>query len=236
MVTTTRERERTRVLIAESADLVRQGVRGVLAKERQLVVTGEVARPEEIAPALGGERSPDIILLGLGRDAAERAEALAALRETRRRAPATVAIVLVQGDAVDDLLAPVQAGARGVLLQDAPAGILLEAVRHVLEGGCTLDPRLTRRLFEYLTLGTAQPTFSPEPTLDVAVLRALSPREIEVLQLLCQGLRNKQIAARLGVTVGTVKTHLRHIFRKLDVDDRTGAVLTALQVQLREAA
>jgi DNA-binding NarL/FixJ family response regulator len=113
---------------------------------------------------------------------------------------------------------------------------LLEAVRHVREGGCALDPRLTKRLFEYLTPNATAVSLSGAAGLEGAALRALSPREVEVLQLLCHGLRNKQIAARLGVTIGTVKTHLRHIFRKLNVDDRTGAVLAALQVRLREAA
>lgn len=101
---------------------------------------------------------------------------------------------------------------------------------HVLNGGSALDPHLTRMLFEYLASRAAEPAAAAEPRLDPAALRSLSPREQEVLRLLCQGQRNKEIAVRLGVTVGTVKTHLRHVFRKLQVYDRTGAILTALHV------
>ena len=234
MQATNQQPDRVRVLIADSAELVRQGIRGVLTRDRQLTVVCEIARPQEIARACL-ESSPDIIFLGLGRDDPDRSEGLLALQETLRQVPAALIIVLVDGDSVDDLLLPVQAGARGVLLRRAPAGALLDAVRHVLEGGSALDPRLTRRLFAYLASEPIQ-SAGESDLLDATALRSLSPREREVLQLLCQGERNKAIAARLGVTVGTVKTHLRHIFRKLKVDDRTGAVLTALQVRLPKAA
>ena len=234
--TTKSEQERARVLIVESAELVRQGIRGVLTRDRQFVVVEEIARPQEMARACA-DRSPDLVFLGLGRDGSDRAQGLTALRDTLRGLPSALIIVLVDGDAEDDLLAPAQAGASGVLLRNAPADTVLEAARHVLEGGCVLDPHLTRKLFDQLSSELRLSVATVDgPSLDMSTLRSLSPREREVLQLLCQGLRNKAIAARLGVTIGTVKTHLRHIFRKLKVDDRTGAVLTALRVRLREAA
>lgn len=230
---------RVRVLVADSAELVRRGIRDVLSRDRRFSVVGEIARPPDIVAACL-ELSPDIIFLGLGRDGdgyLDGSASLAALRQTLRLDPSARVIVLVDGDTVDDLLEPVLAGAKGVLLRNAPASTLLEAMNDVLAGGAALDPHLTRSLFEYLAAGAGLPTADvPRLRLDPAVLGTLSPREQQVLHSLAQGNRNKEIATQLGVSVGTVKTHLRHIFRKLVVADRTAAVLTALQVHLPDAA
>lgn len=231
--------ERARILIADSAELMRRGIREVFTHDRRFVVVGEVTQAQDVAQA-ALQRTADVLLLGLrpGRSGDSEVPAgVAAIQETLRIAPLVRVIVLVEGDTVEDLLEPVQAGTKGVLLRDAPASTLLEAVCDVLAGGAALDSRLTRCLFDYLAAGSGLPTAGvPEPRLGPAALDALSPREQEVLRSLAQGYRNKEIAAQLGVSVGTVKTHLSHIFRKLEVDDRTAAVLTALQVRLPKIA
>lgn len=228
-----------RVLIADNAELVRRGIRDVLARDGRFSVVGEIARPVDAAEAWL-ELAPDITFLGLGRDSEgyrEGSTGLTALQQTLRSDPSACVIVLVNEDTAEDVLAPVRAGARGVLLRDASATTLLEATRDVLAGGATLDPRLARSLFDHLAFG-AGPSLSSEQehALDPAVLGLLSRREQEVLRALARGYRNKEIGAELGVSVGTVKTHLRHIFRKLKVADRTAAVLAALQVRLPKAA
>lgn len=228
-----------RILIADSAELVRRGIRDVLARSRRFSVVGEVAQAEEVVEACL-EFVPDVVFLGLGRDSDDgpgSSAGLSALRRVLQLEPSVCVLVLVDGDTVEGLLEPVRAGARGVLLRDAPASTLLEALRDVLAGGAALDPRLTRSLFEQLAADLVAPALSARgPKLEPSVLGVLSPREQEVLHSLAQGKRNKEIAVELGVSVGTVKTHLRHIFRKLTVADRTAAVLTALRVQLPEAA
>jgi DNA-binding NarL/FixJ family response regulator len=113
---------------------------------------------------------------------------------------------------------------------------MLGALCDVCNGGAALDSRLAKPLFEGLAALSPSPIPVDATELDARVLSLLSQREREVLQALAQGYRNKQIGAALGVSVGTVKTHLRHIFRKLQVVDRTGAVLKALDVSLRRAA
>ncbi len=239
MADTTASPVGARVLIVDSAELVRRGIRDVLAGNRRFSVVGEIAQAEEVVEACL-ELSPDIIFLGLARDdddALGGSADLAALRRTLYLEPSVRVIVLVNGDTVEDLLQPVRAGAAGILLRDAPASTLVKAMDDVLAGGAALDPRLAHSLFQHLAADTASPTAeASQLRLDPAVLSALSPREQEVLRSLAQGKRNKEIAAELGVSVGTVKTHLRHIFRKLTVSDRTGAVLAALHVHLPEAA
>ena len=226
-----------RVLIADGAEILRRGVRAVLDREPEFRVVGEVAEAQDLSRA-ADELAPDVIFLGLGHDDEflNRSDGLAALRETVDQQPSSLVVVLVEGDTPDDLLEPVNAGAAGVLLRDAPAEALRNSAHDVMAGGAALDPRLTRRLFSYLASGSAAPAVQAQFNLDPNALSSLSPRERQVLQLLCRGNRNKEIAAQLGVTVGTVKTHLRHIFRKLKVYDRTGAILTALRVPLSEAA
>lgn len=231
--------ERVRTLVCDSAELVRRGIRDVLTKDGQFVVVGEIARPEDV-PGAYLDMSPGITLLGLGRGrarAAEESAGLHALRQVIQVDPSARVITLVDEDSMDDLMQPVRAGAKGVLLRDALASTLLEAVRDVMEGGAALDPRLTRSLFDsFATRPGFLGTDISERRLSPSVLHLLSPREQEVLRALAKGYRNKEIAAALDVSVGTVKTHFRHIFRKLKVTDRTAAVLTALQARLPEAA
>jgi two-component system nitrate/nitrite response regulator NarL len=237
-MTETATTERVRILIADGAEIVRRGIRDVIGHNRSFTVVGESAQPDTI-PELCLEHAPDIVFLGMSwsDDAAvDKAPGLAALRRTLRLDPFARVVVLVDDDAVDDLLDAIRSGARGVLLRDAPANILLQAARDIVAGGCALDPRLARRLFESLASSGDAAIAGVWPNLDVRVLRSLSPREQEVLRLLAQGCRNKEIARELGVSIGTVKTHLRHIFRKLKVYDRTTAVLTVLQSRHLEAA
>jgi DNA-binding NarL/FixJ family response regulator len=222
-----------RVLIVEPAELVRRGIRDVLARERHYLIAGEVASTQ-ILPELCRERHPDVVFLGL---AAGDERGLAALERARQSSPHLRVIVLTDSRRVDDLLVPIRAGAKGLLLREAPASTVLHALADVLGGDAALDPRLTSELFQQLAAGATLAGDAPWDAMPQPMaLAALSAREREVLLMLTRGRRNKEIAAQLGVSVGTVKTHLRHIFRKLNVADRTGAVLAALRGDLPQAA
>jgi len=226
-----------RVLIVDSSELLRRGIRDVLARDRRyrFSIVGDVARPEEGAPAFR-QLAPDVTFLALSDGGGvATGGGMRCLHEILSLDPAARVIALVDGNDLEHVLAAIQAGARGVLVREAPATALLEAAYDVVEGGAALDLRLAAVLFDHLaSAGSAGPR-NGEAILDAATLTALSPREREVLRALAQGNRNKEIAAALGVSVGTVKTHLRHIFRKLNVADRTSAVLLALHVRSEAA-
>lgn len=221
-----------RVVVADGSELLRRGIRDVLTKDRRyrFAVVGDLARPADV-PASVRQLAPDVVFLSMSaRDQGARVfrDLLAIDRDA-------CVIALVDETDVHTMLDAIRAGARGVLVRDAPATTLLEAAHDVIEGGAALDPRLSAVLFAHLA--------SPEQTngtggrgLDPAALTPLSPREREVLHALAHGYRNKEIAVALGVSVGTVKTHLRHIFRKMKVADRTSAVLLALRVRPEAAA
>ena len=237
----TRAPDQVRVLIIDDEELVRCGMRGVLAAEGRFTVVGEIARPGDVAQACQ-DLSPDIVFLGIERHSDNRTalrDGLAALRQALRVYPAAHVIILMDGKTPDDLVEVLRAGARGALVRGASAASLLKAVDDVLEGDVALDPRLARGLSEYLTHQGGQfmsLDFNTDPRFDARALTALSPRERDVFGALLRGCRNEEISAELGVTLGTVKTHLRHIYHKLGVTNRTAAILVALRTRLPEVA
>ena len=231
--------QRVRVMIVESAELVRRGIRDVLTSNRDFVVVGETSWHQEAVDA-SAELLPDITFLGLSRSRQDNGGQLAgleALNQILLANPHARVIALVDGDEMADVLLAVRAGAKGVLLRNTPADALQEAVLHVLDGDCALDPGLTRFLFENIAsnpsqLGMVGTTTEQNPSVRVP----LSARELEVLTWMAEGLRTKEIAAQMMISPGTVKSHIRHIFEKLHVTDRTSAVIVSLRSGLLNAA
>ena len=224
--------DRARLLIADSVELFRRGLHDVVTGDGRFVVAGEASRLEDVPNVYASVR-PDVALVA-GNDATW---AMTALRQMTQIDSGARVIVLITQEASEQVLPFVQAGAQAVLLRDVSTAAMLSALRDVCDGGSALDARLARMLFESLAATPAQfAARAGETALDPRVLSLLSQREREVLRALAQGYRNKQISAELGVSVGTVKTHLRHIFRKLQVADRTAAVLKALDAEMRKAA
>jgi DNA-binding NarL/FixJ family response regulator len=223
---------RIRVLLSDSVELVRQGIRRVLANQRDITVVDE-ADSEPHAVELTLRHLPDVVLMGVHRI---QGETLRALAEIQQRVPACCVILIADEASVPDLLEAAAAGARGLLLKHLSVPRLAEAVRTAAAGGWPLEPALVRDLLQHLIArGEVDPGVVGE-SLQPEALRRLSPRERQVVLSLLEGRRNKEIAVALGVSVGTVKTHLRHIFRKLNVSDRTAAVLVTLQPRSTWAA
>jgi DNA-binding NarL/FixJ family response regulator len=221
--------EPARVLIADQAELFRRGLRDALTGDGAFAVAGEVQSLDGVPDAYLRIR-PDVALI-----AGETLDGfVGALGRILSADPVARVIVLVPPAANGSVTALVRAGAQGVLLRDAPIAAVRSALADVCAGGSALDSRLAATLFASLA---SNGSMSPDGALlDPRVLTLLSRREREVLRALALGYRNKQIGAELGVSVGTVKTHLRHIFRKLQVSDRTGAVLKAMDAGLKKAA
>ncbi|MDJ0336414.1 MAG: response regulator [Rhodoglobus sp.] len=194
-----------RLVIADDHPVVRAGLRALLEQEEGLGVVGEASTPDE-AVAVVERENPDVVLMDLqfgtsetGADATRRIRAL--------DAPPYV-LVLTNYDTDGDILGAVEAGASGYLLKDAPPHELIAAVRAAAAGESALAPAIANRLL----------TRMREPQV------SLSRREIEVLQRVAAGRSNVQIAEELFVSETTVKSHLVHVFSKLDVSSRTAAV------------
>ncbi len=213
-----------RVLVADPTDLARQGLRGLLAVREDLDVVAS-CRTIDDAVSECAKQSPDVALIGYGFSESQRLEAVRQIVHSRASMPV---LVVTDHPDLDVFLACVRAGARGYLGADVHAWRLIDAVLTLAFGGCAVEPVILRDLFGYLA-GVAA-SLGRMPTGRDSALAKLSPREREVLRLMAEGKGNKEIASQLGISAGTTKTHLRHIFKKLRVSDRTGAVLTALDI------
>jgi len=227
--------QRIRILVADPADLARQGLHGLLSAQEDLEVVAACKTVDEVVTQ-STTLSPDVALLGYGFSELERLEAI---RQIVRSKPWTPVLVLADRLELDAFLAVVRAGAQGYLGGDIDGSRLIEAIRMLSSGGSVVDHNITKDLFAFVSSRSTRPTAAVSegahsPAAGSPMAR-LTPREREVLRLMAQGRGNKEIGALLGISVGTAKTHVRHIFRKLQVSDRTGAVLTALEIDPRRA-
>ncbi len=199
-----------RVLIVDDHPVVRDGLRGMLAGDPDLEVVGEASDGVE-ARAVVGTLRPDVILMDLRMPGMGGAAAIRALAEDGNRARV---LVLTTYDSDSDVVPALEAGATGYLLKDTPRVELVRAIRAAARGEAVLAPSVATRLVSQLR--------APAPD-------ALSERELEVLTLIAQGETNRGAAARLFISEATVKTHLLHIYTKLDVNDRAAAVAAAYE-------
>jgi DNA-binding NarL/FixJ family response regulator len=204
-----------RVLIADDHGIVRDGLAGVIAAQTDLEVVGSV---ENGAEAVESCRSlaPDVVLMDLEMPVLDGIEATRVIREEH---PETAVLVLTSFSDARRITAALGVGAACYLLKDASADDVIRGIRAAAEGGAPLDPKAARLLLEARD--------APDP------LEGISPREREVFALLLDGLPNKLIAHRLGISEKTVKTHLTNIFREIGVADRLQAVLWAERQGLR---
>jgi DNA-binding NarL/FixJ family response regulator len=202
-----------RLLIVDNHTLFRQGLISLLQNEHEFLVVGEAASGDAaVQQALALQ--PDVVLMDVTLPGMDGIETACRLQETL---PGTRVIMLTVSDEDEHLLAAIHVGARGYLLKSADADELFYAIRHVHGGEAILSPAMTLRLFH---LVRANPAMLPLPAADLP----LTKREQDVLRLLAQGQSNRQIAQGLTVSENTVKTHVRHILEKLELDSRSEAV------------
>jgi DNA-binding NarL/FixJ family response regulator len=199
-------------VIADDHTLVRDGIRRFLEEEPDLRVVGEAVTGDE-ALALCLRLEPDVALLDLrlpGRSG------ISILAELSERCPQTRAVILSAFDDEEYVVAALEAGAAGYLVKTIPAAALVAMVRRAQAGELVLPPALAARIAGRFRRHD----------------RRLSGREAEVLRLLTEGLPNKVIARRLGISERTVENHLRRVFDKLGVSSRTEAAVTAMRRHL----
>ena len=196
-----------RVLTVDDHAVVRAGIAAMLANEPDMAVVGDASDGRE-AVAQYAELRPDVVLMDLRMP---NLDGVAATRAIRAADPGArvVALTMYEGDT--DIHRALSAGACGYLLKGVPAGELAGAIRTAAAGRRVVVGEVARALAEYT------------PRVD------LSAREVEVLRLVAKGLRNDDVARVIGRTTGTVKVHVKNIFTKLGVEDRTEAVTLALQ-------
>ena len=202
------------MLIADDHRLMREGTAALLASDQRVEVVGLAADGGE-AIALAERRRPDVALLDLNMPGVGGIEACAAIRE---RSPETEVMILTVSEQEPDLYASLRVGAAGYLLKDIAPAELIEAVLAAGRGEPRIPASMAGRLLQDLA-GAREA--DPDP------LGSLSDREREVLALLAEGLRNREIAERLVISEATVKTHVRHVLEKLRFRNRAEAAAFA---------
>jgi DNA-binding NarL/FixJ family response regulator len=215
-----------RVLIADDEALVRSGIRLIVEGQSDMEVVGEASDGAQ-AVLLVRDTGPDVVLMDV------RMPQVNGLEATRRIVQAGAAAVrvlmLTTFDRDEYLYDAMKAGASGFLLKSAPPEELIHAIRVVVHGDTLLAPAITRRLVEDFVRRPPPGSATP-PGLD-----DLTDREVEVLRLLAEGLSNADLARRLFLSEGTVKTHVNRILTKLGLRDRVQAVVVAYESGLVRA-
>jgi DNA-binding NarL/FixJ family response regulator len=200
-----------RVLLVDDHTVVRQGLRMVMSLEDDLEVVGEAADGREAVEA-AGTLAPDVVLMDLLMPVMNGVEAIRAIKRDHPEIEAVALTSVLEDRMVIDA---VEAGAAGYLLKETGPETLFEAIRAAHRGEVRLDPRAQKRLLREVRTPTMR--------------ESLTPRETDTLRLVAKGLANKEIAAQLGVSEVTVKTHVSSILSKLDLKSRTQAALFALK-------
>ena len=208
-----------RVLLVDDQELVRTGLRGILRPQFGFDVVGECADGRGVTAAVDA-LAPDVVVMDVRMPSVDGVQATA---ELRRRDVSPPVLALTTFDDEEVLAGMLRAGASGFVLKGVPAEDLQRAVRVVAAGGAWLDPAVTARVLAiYRSAAPAAARSARDADLDT-----LTSREREVLALIGRGQTNGEIAAGLFVSEGTVKTHINHLFTKLQLRDRAAAVVFA---------
>jgi len=203
------------LLIADDSRAARTGLKALLQAVADVQLVGEATGGDE-AIRLAERLQPDVILMDLHMPDVNGIEAT---RQIVRTSPHIAVLVLTMYDDDDSVFAAMQAGARGYLLKGASRSEMLRAIRDVADGAAIFSPAIARRMMNYFKKIQKQPAEYAFPE--------LTPREREVLTLMAQQQSNQEIAEALSLSPKTVRNYVSNIFAKLQVADRTSAILKA---------
>jgi DNA-binding NarL/FixJ family response regulator len=219
-----RERSSIKVLVADDHAVFRDGLRQLLESADDISVVGEASNGNQCVKMLD-KFKPDILLLDLRMP---EKDGLAVLTEVNFESLSTRVIVLTAAEDDRDVIRAMRLGARGVVLKQSASDLLLKSIRQVHEGEIWLDNRMTAEVIDAFKRSAESGQRREKPL--------LSDREKEVVQLVSQGFRNREIGEKLFISEQTVKNHLHNIFDKLGVSDRLELALYAIHHKLVDQA
>ncbi|MGJ3239055.1 MAG: response regulator [Anaerolineae bacterium] len=213
-----------RIIICDDQAIVTEGLQVILESDPDLTVVA-IGQDGAQAIELVAEHQPDIVLMDLKMPGKN---GIQATRHIKTHHPETYILVLTTYDADEWVFDAIRSGASGYLLKNTPPSDLIKAVKKTVAGETPIDSAVAGKLFTHVKRAESNVT----PSIANTDLNKLSEREQEVLQLLAKGLSNKEIAAQLFLSEGTIRNYVSSVFSKLDVSDRTQATLIAVRYGL----
>jgi DNA-binding NarL/FixJ family response regulator len=216
------QQSRIRVAVADSQALFRDGLRKLLISEQDFDIVAETGSGAALLPLLGNSR-PDVVLLASPLEGENSQDLLGGIQ---RLYPDIKVIVLSAANDQDEFVKNVRAGARGIVQKSTSGMMLVKAIRKVQDGEFWLDRSTTAEVVRHFS--DRGPTAAPVRDRADARIPSLSRREREIVGLVTQGFRNKELAEKLSISEQTVKNHMHNIFDKLGVSDRLELALYAI--------
>lgn len=209
---------RIKVYVVEDQPKILKNLIKLLEGFDQIEIVGQARSGEEAMEGLGAAQ-PEVILLDLG---LPKMSGIDVTREVKKKYPKMEVLIFTIFDEEDKVLEAIQAGASGYLLKGMEAEKIVDAISEVNDGGSVIQPSLARSLLRHFH--TESPSGKEEPPYP-----ALTPREVEILQIIAKGLSNAEAAAVLKISRATIRTHLEHIYAKLSVSNRVEAITEGIR-------
>ena len=213
-----------RLLVVDDHTLFRRGVIALLEGDPRFRVVAEAGDAGE-AQRRAAESQPDIILLDNHLPGVKGVDALSGLKQA---APGARILMLTVSEDEDDLAAALRGGAQGYLLKTVDSDVMASAIVRAMQGESTISPEMTGKLVTAFRAVQGQSAPQPQPSEPADPIASLSPREQEILAHIARGASNKDIARALGIAETTVKIHVQHILRKLNLSSRVQAAVYAV--------
>jgi DNA-binding NarL/FixJ family response regulator len=210
--------DKIKVFVVDSDDIMRRGLVELFSKEKDLEVVGSASKGSDVLDRIQ-DTAPHLMLVDLRM---QNMNGVQLIKKVHKKHPDIRCIIFTRYDEFDEeyIFDSIRAGAKGYLLKNIPFSELIKGIKTVFSGGTLLSPKVASKVFtRFRELSSGKHT-GPEE---------LSEREKEVIKLIARGLSNKQLADRLYISTKTVKTHVAHILEKLDVSNRTEAVVASIR-------
>jgi len=212
-------------MVVDDSRLTRISIKTTLkAAQNEVELVGEAEEGTQ-AIDMVGKLQPHVVLMDIGMPIMD---GVRATQLIKKQFPDVKVVMLTSHEDEEDVLDAFNSGANSYCLKETPPDMLVHVILSTAHGACWIDPKIARIVMSQLQ-GERNGSKTPEET---SVFALLTDREIDVLKLVTQGLNNAEISERLCISMNTVKTHLKNIFQKLEVEDRTAAALKALRERI----
>lgn len=225
---------KVKVLIVDDSRLTRVSIKTTLKSvQREIEFVGEAEEGQQ-AIELVSRVKPDVVLMDIGMPIMD---GVKATQSIKKQFPNVKIVMLTSHEHETDVLDSFSSGANSYCLKDTPPEMLIHVILSTAHGACWIDPKIARIVMSQLQPADRSNMDNGSSLNDLADEKSgnftlLTDREIDVLKLVTQGLNNAEISERLFISMNTVKTHLKNIFQKLEVEDRTAAAMKALRERI----